>query len=71
MLIRTEVGVIEEVYMEVKDLKGIQTAAMITGPYDIMAIVETEGLGEITRDIIESIRGIEGVKETSTNIFIE
>jgi len=71
MLIRTEVGVIEEVYMEVKDLKGIQTAAMITGPYDIMAIVETEGLSEITRDIIESIRGIEGVKETSTNIFIE
>lgn len=71
MLIQTKVGVMDKVYEKVKKLAKVQRSAMITGPYDVMAIVEAENVGEITRELIENVRDIDGVKETTTNIFIE
>lgn len=71
MLIRTHVGAMEEVYEKIKGMKKVQRAAMVTGPYDIMVIIEGENIEEITKRFIQEVRDIEGVKETTTNIFIE
>ncbi|KXB08256.1 hypothetical protein AKJ58_00475 [candidate division MSBL1 archaeon SCGC-AAA385D11] len=70
-MISTEAGSMTDVYMKIKRLDEVQTAKMMTGPYDVMAMIEAKELADITGAVIEKIRGIEGVKETTTNIFLE
>lgn len=71
ILISTEVGSMKEVHEKVKKLDQIQDTEMLTGPYDIMAIARAEEMSHITNTLIGKIRGIEGVQDTVTNIFIK
>lgn len=70
-MVTTEVGSMKDVYEKIRDRAKVQEADMLTGPYDIMAIARAEELTDITNVLIEEIREIEGVEETTTNIFIE
>ncbi|KXA91132.1 hypothetical protein AKJ64_04940 [candidate division MSBL1 archaeon SCGC-AAA259E17] len=60
-----------EVSEEIKKLDKIQETEMLTGPYDIMAVARADKLMDITNTLIEEIRSIDKVEETTTNIFIE
>lgn len=71
ILITTKVGAMRDVYSEIKKLDKIQEAEMLTGPYDIMAVAKADKLMDITNTLIEEIRSIDKVEETTTNIFIE
>lgn len=70
ILINTTTGVMDKVYREVRRLEEVRKSAMVTGPYDIIALVETEVIGDIRDSLIEKIRGIDGVKKTTTNLVI-
>ncbi len=71
VLITTEVGKMKDVQEEIKDLGEIDQVEMLTGPYDIMAIASAEEMTNITKALMEKIRNLEGVQDTTTNIFIE
>lgn len=71
VLITTEVGQMKDVQEEIKDLDEIDQVEMLTGPYDIMAIASAEEMTNITKALMEKIRNLEGVQDTTTNIFIE
>ncbi|KXA98371.1 hypothetical protein AKJ37_00310 [candidate division MSBL1 archaeon SCGC-AAA259I09] len=60
----------EKVLKKVKQMKAVQKANMITGPYDVMAIAQADDISEISNVLMEEIRNIDGVKETVTNVFI-
>ena len=47
VLIETTVGRTKEVATALKDLKGITSVNAVTGPYDVIAIIEAETLNEI------------------------
>lgn len=70
ILITTEIGTMEKVLKKVKQMKAVQKANMITGPYDVMAIAQADDISEISNVLMEEIRNIDGVKETVTNVFI-
>lgn len=70
ILVTTDVGIMEDVYETVKEMKEIQKAAMITGPYDIMAIARADDVKEISKVTVTKIRNIDGVKDTITNVVI-
>lgn len=70
ILIKCEAGAMEYVRKRVSKYKKVKEAAMLTGPYDIMAMVEAESLRDITQTLVDEIRGIVGVEETVTNIVI-
>lgn len=70
ILVTTDVGVMEDVYETVREMKEIQKAAMITGPYDIMAIARADDVKEISKITVTEIRNIDGVKDTITNVVI-
>ncbi|KXA93876.1 hypothetical protein AKJ66_00600 [candidate division MSBL1 archaeon SCGC-AAA259E22] len=70
ILINTTTGVMDKVYREVRRLEEVRKSAMVTGPYDIIALVETEVIGDIRDSLIEKIRSIDGVKKTTTNLVI-
>lgn len=58
-------GAIEGVMNELGKMEEIESVAFITGPYDVMAIVN----GDI-HDVITKIREVEGVSDTITNVVI-
>lgn len=70
ILVITEVGMMEEVSEEIKEMEEVKKAAMITGPYDIMVIAQAESMEEISKILVQNIRNIRGVKDTITNVVI-
>lgn len=60
----------EYVNKRVNKFEKVQEAAMLTGPYDIMVMVEAEGLRDITQTLVGEIRDIVGVEDTVTNIVM-
>ncbi len=70
ILVTTDVGAMEDVYETVREMKEIQKAEMITGPYDIMAIARADDVKEISKITVTEIRNIDGVKDTITNVVI-
>lgn len=61
----------KKVYREINEIEEVGRVEMLTGPYDVMAIAEGAEIRNITDALIEKIRGIKGVQDTSTNIFIK
>ncbi|KXB03481.1 hypothetical protein AKJ45_01500 [candidate division MSBL1 archaeon SCGC-AAA261F19] len=60
-----------EVYNKIRNMEQVKEAEMMTGPYDIMAVVRADEMSTITDFLLSEIRNIKGVKETTTNVFIE
>lgn len=70
ILVTAEVGMMEEVYNEVKNMEEVKKTAMITGPYDVMVMAKAESMEEISKILVQKIRNIAGVKNTVTNVVI-
>ncbi len=71
ILIKSEAGAMEFIRKRLENFEKVREAAMLTGPYDVMAIVDADEMKEITETLVENIRNIVGVEETVTNIVIE
>lgn len=70
ILVNTKADVTENVYNKIKELKEAQRVAMLTGPYDIMAIVKTDDIKKITNALMNDIRKMNGVERTTTCVVI-
>ena len=70
VLIETESGRTLDVLDGLKDIDSINKVEVITGDYDIMAMLESDSQDEIRRVLIEEIRNVKGVKGTKTHDFI-
>ncbi len=71
ILIETVAGTGRDVASELSRMSGVIEVAQITGPYDVVAVLETEDLvamGDLTTGSIHAIRGI---VKTQTCIVIE
>lgn len=71
ILITADVGKMKEVEQKISSKKEIEQVEMLTGPYDLMALAKTDEMTDITQALIDKIREIDGVQNTTTNIFIE
>ncbi len=71
ILITAKVGAMKDVLEKVKKLEPVTEARMLTGPYDIMAIAESESMSQITNTLVDEVRKFEGVEDTVTNVYIE
>jgi len=70
VLITVSIGKIKEVIDAVKKIEGVIEADVITGPYDAIAKIKANDLGELTKTVIQQIHYIEGVIDTTTAIVI-
>lgn len=61
---------LEEVYKKVDSLEKIEKAAIVAGPYDIIAWAKAEKTEGISH-LIQKIRDIDGVEKTTTNVVIK
>jgi DNA-binding Lrp family transcriptional regulator len=70
VLIETAVGRNREVIAALKKLKGVTSVDLVTGPYDLIAIVEAETLSEVGDIVTAKIHPITGISRTVTCLVI-
>ena len=70
LLIEADAGEVGAVIRTLREVPGIRTADAVTGPYDIIATIETPDQRMIGRLVIDVIHGITGIKRTITCLAI-
>ena len=70
ILIECKVGVTTEVVAGLKRLKGIKSVETITGPYDVIAVLELETLHDIGDLVTQSIQQVTGISRTVTCVAL-
>ena len=71
VLIETVVGRNREVVAALKQLEGVKSVDTVTGPYDIIAIIEGESLNDIGDLVTGKIHPIAGISRTVTCLAIQ
>ena len=66
ILIETSVGKTLEVCSRLTELDGVEIVDPVTGPYDIIAIINTESLSSVGDIVTTHIHKIPGVVRTVT-----
>ena len=61
VLIEVDTGKNLNVLAALKGIEGVRTADIVTGPYDVIAVVDRDKLDEIGSIIVEKIQSIPGV----------
>ena len=70
VLIETAVGRTKEVLTAVRQLEGVKSAELVTGPYDIIAIAETESLDDVGDLITSKIHTVTGISRAITCLAV-
>jgi len=70
VLIETAVGKTKEVVVKIRQLEGVKSVDPVTGPYDVIVIVEAESLNEIGDLVTGKIHPIGGISRTVTCLSI-
>jgi DNA-binding Lrp family transcriptional regulator len=66
ILIQNQVGASAEVAREVAQVKGVTSAEVVTGPYDVIALAEARNLDELARLVVGKVQATEGITRTLT-----
>jgi len=70
VLIETVVGRTKDVVTVINQLEGVKSVYTVTGPYDIIAIIEAESLNEIGDLVTGKVHPIAGISRTVTCLVI-
>ncbi len=70
ILIETTVGKIRDVVAALKPMEGVKAADPVTGPYDVILVVETKDLDALAELVDRKIHGIPSVIRTITCVAI-
>ena len=66
ILIETKVGNSKNVVNKLKELEGVKSADVVTGPYDVIAVVELDSLNDLGAMVTDRIPHISGISRTVT-----
>lgn len=70
ILIEAAVGKNREVVTVLRRIKGVKTVDSVTGPYDVIAVVEGENLNEIGDLVTAKIQLVPDISRTVTCLAI-
>ena len=71
VLIEVTVGKTKEVAQNLQKIKGVKSVYTVTGPYDIIAVVEEADMDSIGQVVTKQVHAIPGVSRTITCIAIK
>ena len=66
ILIETQVGRTRQVTEALRSVPGIKSADAITGPYDVIALIEVSEIKDMADLVTTKIQAIRGVERTIT-----
>lgn len=61
----------KDVYDEVVKIGGVREARVVTGPYDIIALVAASNFKVLGDVVISKIQAVKFVTKTLTNVIVE
>ena len=70
VLIETVVGSTKNVFDKLRQLQGVKSADAVTGPYDVIAVVESDSLNDLGVLVTGKINPIIGISRTVTCLTI-
>ena len=70
MLIETRAGSSKGVADKIRPLEHVIQVDPVTGPYDLIVVVEGPDLNEVTSAVRDGIRSVEGITRTTTCISL-
>ena len=70
VLIETAVGKSREVASQLRSVVGVQNVDAVTGPYDIIAVVEATDLNSVGDLVTTNIHTISGIVRTVTCLSV-
>ena len=71
IFVETTTGKAREVSSAVSRIPGVVRCNTITGPYDVIALVETEDIRQLGNFVVSQIQATPGVLRTMTNIVAD
>jgi DNA-binding Lrp family transcriptional regulator len=71
ILIETAIGKTKEVTTSIEKLAGVKSVDTVTGPYDIIAIIEGENLNDVGDLVTGKIHPIAGISRTVTCLALK
>lgn len=66
VLIQTEAGQTGQVTREVAAIEGVSSAVAVTGPYDVIAVVQAASIDALGKMLLSRIQGVKGITRTLT-----
>jgi len=70
VLIETAVGKTKDVAAKIRELEAVWSVDPVTGPYDIIAVIEAKSLNEIGGLVTGKIHPVPGISRTVTCLVI-
>ena len=70
VLIETAVGKTKEVVAALHQVSGVASVDVVTGPYDIIAVVQAADLGAVGDTVTGSVHTIGGIIRTVTCLAV-
>lgn len=70
ILVKTTVGKMRDVHKSLGKMDGIRDTHMVTGPYDIVVFAEADELSTIVSTLMDKVRKVDGIVDTTTCILM-
>jgi DNA-binding Lrp family transcriptional regulator len=70
LLIETAVGKTRDVAGNLREIDGINIVDVVTGPYDIIAVIEGDDMAVVGNVVTERIHTVSGVVRTVTCVAV-
>ncbi len=66
VLVQTEMAQSAKVAARLGQIEGVTAADEVTGPYDVIAVVEAADVVVLGRDVLAKVQAVEGISRTIT-----
>ena len=70
VLIETAVGKTKGVVSALRAVDAVTSVDVVTGPYDVIAIIEADDLGSVGDAVTGSVHTIDGIQRTVTCLAV-
>ncbi len=70
LLVETAVGKTRDVATTLRNLENIESVDVVTGPYDIIAVVSAEDMSVVGNVVTDNIHTVTGVVRTVTCVAV-
>lgn len=71
ILVTARSSKVKEALNELASFKAVKSAHAVTGPFDIILLIEGAGIKEIGQIVVEEIQKVDGVERTLTCLVVE
>jgi DNA-binding Lrp family transcriptional regulator len=71
VLIKVEPGRVKDAFKAISEMRAVVEAYCITGPDDIIAVLESDDARGVSEVVIADLHDVEGIRGTDTRIVVE